>query len=722
MVFFKFFRNLNLGVKLNVVVVLTLATLLATFVIVVDRNVRTLTVRMGQQRVEQEIEVIQGRFAETEAETLAVAKILASRPSLIEAAENEMESRVRTAMAVGAAPFSLDSIIVIRSDRSPIAVLPDEGAIADFKQVHALSSLALLGVETTELSIDEEKQELWLSAAAPLRHGSGAIFGAVLTSRRMDDEFLADINFYRNDVHVALITEERILAQDLPTPERSEEFNPVSLEKILAEQVLSGQTLVTGDLLHSTDGVPYALAYTPLTVLRVDTSVAFSIMVDLGELSAFQHQLTNNTTTIVLFLALVAAIAIAVFVWRSVAAPLGRLRSVAEGITSGDYEQRAEVKSADEVGQLAKAFNIMTVQLQQTLEGLEQRTFDLQRHSAQLQTSAEVAHAASSILNVDQLTQQVVELIHEQFSLYYVGLFLVDEPGEWAVLRTGTGKAGRAMLARGHRIKVGEGMIGWSIANAQPRIALDVGEDVVRLVIAELPHTRSEAALPLRSRGRVLGALSVQSDQPAAFDQDTIVAWQTMADQLALALDNAHLFTETQQALQAARRAYAERSRDAWTELLRTRPEWGYSYERKSIAPAEGAWRPEMLQAAQTGQSVQGDGAGGATLTIPLKVREQVVGVLDFHRGDTGETWTADEVALLETLAEQLSAALESAQLYQHTQRRVARERLTSEVTARMRETLDMDTVLQTAIREFGKILDIAEVEVRMSGGVKTES
>jgi GAF domain-containing protein len=357
---------------------------------------------------------------------------------------------------------------------------------------------------------------------------------------------------------------------------------------------------------------------------------------------------------------------------------------------------------------------------------LEVRTHDLERRSLQLTASAEISRAATSILEMDRLMRQVVDLIRDRFDLYYVGLFLTDAAGEWAVLRAGTGEAGRVMLARGHRIKVGEGMVGWSIAHAQARVALEAGRDAVRLATAELPDTCSEAALPLRSRGQVLGALTVQSTQSGAFDQDTITSLQTMADHVAVALDNARLFTESRTALDAERRAISKVGRQAWNELLRTRPSWGYRYAHKLIAPVQGDWRAEMRQAARTGQTVQrspelaggGNAAGEPMLAIPLKVRGQVAGVMSFRRGESDERWTAEAVTLLETLAEELSLALERARLYQDTQRRAEYERLTGEVTARMRETLDVDAVLQTAVHEMRQVLGLVEVEVRMGTGV----
>ena len=133
-----------------------------------------------------------------------------------------------------------------------------------------------------------------------------------------------------------------------------------------------------------------------------------------------------------------------------------------------------------------------------------------QHRSYLLQTGAEVSRTTSSILNEDELINYSVNLIRDQFDFYYVGLFLIDQAREWAVLRSGTGAAGRRQLAKGHRLKVGgDSMIGWSVKHRQARIALDVGEDAVHFENPDLPDTRSEMALPLLSRSEVIGALTV---------------------------------------------------------------------------------------------------------------------------------------------------------------------------------------------------------------------
>jgi GAF domain-containing protein/HAMP domain-containing protein len=420
--------------------------------------------------------------------------------------------------------------------------------------------------------------------------------------------------------------------------------------------------------------------------------------------------------------AVLAALGVAALITRSIARPLSNLAGTSREIAAGNLALSAEVEREDEIGMLAEAFNRMTGQLRDLIGGLEQRvaerTAALEQRSSYLQASAEVGQAAASILDAEGLIRQVVELIRDRFNLYYVGLFLLDESGEWAVLHAGTGDAGQALLARGHRRRLGEGMIGWSVEHGEARIALDVGEDAVRLATAELPETRSEAALPLRSRGRVLGALTVQSERPAAFDKDSLVVLQTMADQVAVALDNAQLFASSQKALEAAGRAYGEVSQRGWADLVRTRPDLAFRSDERGITPATQILWPEMERAMDTGQPVHGDGSGESDripLAIPIKVRGEVVGVLDTHRPAEEGTWSAQEVALLEAIADQLGTALESARLYQDTQRRAAQERLIGEVTARMRETLDIEAVVKTAADEIYKALELDEVVVRLA-------
>jgi diguanylate cyclase (GGDEF)-like protein/PAS domain S-box-containing protein len=199
---------------------------------------------------------------------------------------------------------------------------------------------------------------------------------------------------------------------------------------------------------------------------------------------------------------------------------------------------------------LAVARERLFEELRQAHGELVEYADNLVKRTVQLYTAAEISRSASSFLNLDQLLHKAVDLAGERFNLYYVGLFLVDESGRWAVLRAATGGVGQKLIEQGFRLEVGgQSMVGWCIANQQARIAQDAGQDAVRLANPLLSETRSEMVLPLTSRDQIIGALTIQSGRINAFDEDEMAVFQTMADQLANAIVNVRLYEQLQQEL-----------------------------------------------------------------------------------------------------------------------------------------------------------------------------
>lgn len=367
------------------------------------------------------------------------------------------------------------------------------------------------------------------------------------------------------------------------------------------------------------------------------------------------------------------------------------------------------------------ALRALNQDLEANQSALQARTKDLEKRSAYLESLAKVGRTVTSILDPDELMREIVESIRNQFDLYFVGLFILDGTGDWALLYTGTGEAGRLLLTREFRLPVGDSsIVGASILKALPYTCSEGRDDSIDcLSIPELSYSRSEAALPLRSRGRVLGTISVHSVQPDAFDDMTLSLLLLVADQVAVALDNARLFVESRKALEAERRAYGEMSRAAWVEMLRAGLSSGYRYLGEEVLPIGDLWHPEMRQALKdSAVVVQGtsaaDGYAGAVFAAPIKVRGQPIAVLNLRKRPDDGDWTSEEIALLESLIAQLEVALESARLYEETQRRAARERLTGEVTSRIRESLDLETMLRTAVREIGTALDLSALDMRL--------
>jgi GAF domain-containing protein/HAMP domain-containing protein len=425
---------------------------------------------------------------------------------------------------------------------------------------------------------------------------------------------------------------------------------------------------------------------------------------------------TRTTTLLGLLIGGLAALGGLVMA-QVLAAPISRLTEIARQVAAGNFSVQAPVESSGELGTLAKAFNAMTGQLVLTLEGLEQRiaerTQQVEHRARQLNASAEVSSAIANIRVLDELLPKITQLISEQFNFYHVGIFLMDPAGEYAVLRAANSDGGKRMLERSHKLKVGEvGIVGYATGHKEPRIAMDVGQDAVYFDNPDLPETRSELALPLMVGDRVLGALDVQSKEPGAFNQEDVTTLQLLADQVAIAIDNARLFSESQAAVEATRRAYGELSREAWAKMMHEKPEISAIANLYDVTytPTE-TWTSEMVQAVQSGNTVQGE---PGTIAIPIRDREHNLGILRLRK-PAGLSWAKDEINLAQTLAQQLYLALENARLYRETQRRAERERLAGDITAKMRLSNDPQVILQTAVHELRQALNLRTIQTSSS-------
>jgi signal transduction histidine kinase len=162
------------------------------------------------------------------------------------------------------------------------------------------------------------------------------------------------------------------------------------------------------------------------------------------------------------------------------------------------------------------------------------------RRANLLAAAAEASQAMTRILDIDELLPKTVDIICDAYGFYYAGVFLIDEAGEFAILRAGRGEPGRIMMENNHKLSVGgNSMIGACTALNEARISLDVDSEKVWYFNPVLPETRSEMALPLAIGNRVIGAVTVQSVEAAAFSEEDISSLQAMANQLAIAIDNA---------------------------------------------------------------------------------------------------------------------------------------------------------------------------------------
>lgn len=322
---------------------------------------------------------------------------------------------------------------------------------------------------------------------------------------------------------------------------------------------------------------------------------------------------------------------------------------------------------------------------------VQKRTDDLERRIVQIQTAADVSRAISGLTRSQDLLNQVVELVAERFGLYYAGVFLLDEYGEYAVLNAGSGEAGKKMLARHHRLLVGgDSMIGWAAANRQPRIALDVGQEAVRFNNPYLPATRSEMALPILAGERVLGALTIQSQHPAAFDTADIKVLEGIADSLGTALENARLINETQRNLVEIQTLHSQYLAKAWSKIPEQASDLEYTFEAGDVEQIDGS----------------------QPIEVPLTLRDQVIGSLVLETGPEG--FTPAENALLDSVATQAALALENVRLLQESQSHAQREEQINQISNQVRASTNMQTVLQNTVRELGKVLGASRTFIQL--------
>jgi len=323
---------------------------------------------------------------------------------------------------------------------------------------------------------------------------------------------------------------------------------------------------------------------------------------------------------------------------------------------------------------------------------IQDRTTDLQRRLVQIRTAAAISSSISSVLEIQPLLQQVADLIHDQLNLYYVGVFMLDDLGQFAILKSGTGDAGKNMIAAGHRLPVGgTSMIGQATATRQPRIALDVGSESVRFNNPNLPLTRSELALPIVGRAKVLGAFTIQSSEPEAFDEDDVLILKGIADSLATAIENAALFQQTQENLEEIRSLNRAFLQQEWSEAIGNLGNLAYTYESSL---------PENT-----------NGIGQQT-EIPIMLRGQEIGHLVIET-ETG-ILSSEENSFVDAVVTQTALALESARLLGETQRRAQQEEKVNQVSASFSRSMNIEDILKSAVRELGQMPSVSEVSIKL--------
>jgi len=339
-------------------------------------------------------------------------------------------------------------------------------------------------------------------------------------------------------------------------------------------------------------------------------------------------------------------------------------------------------------------------------QDLDQANSQIQRRATQFEALAQVTQAITSIRDLQELLPHITTVISHRFGFYHVGIFLLDDANEFAVLSAANSEGGKWMLERKHRLRVGEqGIVGNVTLTGNPRIAMDVGVDAIFFDNPELPDTHSEMALPLKSGKLVVGALDVQSTERGAFTQEDIQMLSLLADQVSLAIENARLFDETRRALSEAETISHQLTREAWARMPVENKLLGYRY---SIAGSSPLNEPLQLTELSKSNRVQNE---VSQVTVPIELRGETIGTLVVQSPATAAL-NQDQIDLIRAVAERVALSAENARLFEETTRRAERERLVSNITGKIRSVNDPQSMIQTAMEELRKALGASKVEV----------
>jgi len=328
-------------------------------------------------------------------------------------------------------------------------------------------------------------------------------------------------------------------------------------------------------------------------------------------------------------------------------------------------------------------------------ELLRNRSLQLRHREQQVRTAAEISQSIISVLDPDQIFQQVADLLQNRFELYYVGIFTLDSTSNSAVLRAGTGLAGKNMLMRKHSLPIdASSMIGYAINQKEPQAASDIDIETHHFRNPELPLTHSELAIPMISAGEVLGAITVQSAEINAFDEDDTLAYQSIADSMATALVNANLFNQVQINLAEVQNLQRQYTRETWEKA--TAEELNLDFSFNQVHPQPGSVGETTLPTTE--------------LKVPLTLRNQEIGNLFIEADRT--SLTPQEYAFIDSVLQQTVQALENIRLVEEIQRSSQQDRIANQISSELSRAMNVDSVVKTAVREFSRLPNVTEVSI----------
>ncbi|MBE0681267.1 MAG: GAF domain-containing protein [Anaerolineales bacterium] len=328
-------------------------------------------------------------------------------------------------------------------------------------------------------------------------------------------------------------------------------------------------------------------------------------------------------------------------------------------------------------------------------EKVRERTNELETRAAQLRTSTLVARTVAGIQSLSELLESVTQLISEKFGYYHVGIYILDERKKTAFLQAASSSFGKQLVGQGFRVDLDRrNPINLVVNQNRNIISLDSdGENF--LSDPDFPLTRSRMILPLTVRGNALGMLDLHSDQPRGFSVLDAEILQNLADLVAISFDNARLINETKSLVAQLDVNKSIQTQRTWQKLT-SRQKPAYQYTPVGVRPVFSSIKKDDPE----------------SLHVPLLLHGQTIGGIRLSRKAGVTEWTERERLLVEKIADQIALALENSRLVEEAQKSALRDQMIANISTRIRETLNTESVVRTAATELRRVFDLKEAEI----------
>jgi GAF domain-containing protein/HAMP domain-containing protein len=444
----------------------------------------------------------------------------------------------------------------------------------------------------------------------------------------------------------------------------------------------------------SPDG-QFLRVFAPVNIGRTDAKWSFGLIIPFSEITAPATTAAVRAGAIGLVMTLLGLFLLWILSGQ-ITRPMRDLTTVANVVSQGNLNVTARVQTTDETGVLANAFNLMLTQLRDTFNTLEQRvaerTAKMERRSLDLALAAEVGQTVSQVRAINDMLNDAAEIIRAFFGLYYAQIYLVNENQTELVLQFGTGEVGVELMSRQHSLPLNMNSINGRAAITRRSVVIPdtVASEFFR-PNPLLPNTRSEVSVPLLVGDKLIGVMDVQSEYAGQLNEETLLAFEPMAGQMAVAIQNARLVVEAQQARAEVESLARRLTHEGWQEYMDAvhKPEKaGFVFEKNVVSPIAEEEQPDS-DAMIAPISITGESFGN--LAVEIKGKPLI---------DRAEE-------LIDTVARQVSQQIENLRLLESAERyRAEAEQASRRITLEgWRDYIDAN-----AAKGLSYIYDLKEV------------